>query len=174
MACTQNLSDETQSLGQGAGAGRIASGVRAESTYACNGQNVDSVKVMLQRNGSANSNTIYCRVYNSADVLKCTVGSIVQSSLQDGVLEEITFDSPDTTYALTNQDRIIIQYDYGGSGISYRKYNSAVTGLNFCVEETGGGFSFDSGKCAYIILNDSTPVSSGTRLPPPPIVLGGL
>jgi len=176
MACTQNLSDETQSLGQSAGAGRIAIGVRVSTGYTCLAQNVDSVKVMLQRNGAGNSNVIYCRVYNNAGVLKCTVGSIVQSSLQDGVLEEINFSSPDTTYALSDQDRIVIQYDYSGSGISYRKWNSSVTYLEFAIEETGAGYSFDSGKCTYIILNGGAPPpsSTGTRLPPPPIVLSGL
>ena len=151
--CSQTDTDETQTLGQDAGGGRLAVGNRCVSGYDCIGETIGSVIFNLKWSGSGTtSNTIYCRVYNSSDVLKVTMGSITLGNVPT-TLGNVTFDSPDVSYALAENDRIVIEYNYSGSDLSYSKENSTVTGLNFALQESGGGWVYDLIKCSYMIFS---------------------
>ena len=150
--CSQTETDETQTLGQDAGGGRLAIGNRCVSGYDCLGETIGSVIFNLKWSGSGTtSNTIYCRVYDSSDVLKVTMGSITLGNVPT-TLGNVTFDSPDASYDLAVNDRIVIEYNYAGSDLSYSKENSAVTGLNFAIEEPAG-WEYSTGKCTYMIFS---------------------
>jgi len=148
--CSQTETDETQTLGQGAGS-RTAVGNRCVSGYDCIGETIGSVIFNLKWSGSGTtSNTIYCRVYDSSDVLKLTVGSITLGNIPT-TIGNVTFDSPDASYDLAENDRIIIEYDYTGSDLSYSKENSAVTGLNLAIKNPN--WQYITTACAYMILS---------------------
>jgi len=150
--CSQTETDETQTLGQDAGGGRLAVGNKCVSGYDCIGETIGSVIFNLKWSGSGTtSNTIYCRVYNSSDVLKVTMGSITLGNIPT-TIGNVTFDSPDASYTLAENDRIIIQYNYAGSDLSYSKNNATVTGLQFALEEPSG-WVFDPIKCSYMIFS---------------------
>ena len=150
--CSQTDTDETQTLGQDAGGGRIGVGNRCVTGYDCLGETIGSVIFNLKLSGSGTtSNTIYCRVYDSSNVLKVTMGSITLGNIPT-TLGNVTFDSPDASYDLALNDRIVIEYDYSGSDLSYSKNNATVTGLNFAIEEPSG-WSYSTDKCAYMIFS---------------------
>jgi|TARA_R110002051_G_scaffold110476_2_gene183034 hypothetical protein len=152
--CSQTATDETQTLGQSAGAGRLAVGNRCITGYACIGETIGSVIFNLKWSGSGtSSNTIYCRVFDSSNVLKVTMGSITLGNVPT-TIGNVTFDSPDGSYDLAVNDRIVIEYDYSGSDLSYSKENSSVTGLDLAIISDGGTtYEYVTTACAYMILS---------------------
>jgi len=152
--CSQTETNETQTLGQDAGAGRLAVGNRCMSTYNCLGETIGSVIFNLKWSGSGTtSNTIHCRVFDEDDALKVTMGSITLGNVPTS-LSNVTFNSPDVSYVLSNQDRIVIEYDYAGSDLSYSRYNATVPSLNFAIISDGGTtYEYDSSICVYMIFS---------------------
>ena len=90
-------------------------GIEISTGFACIGGAIESVVFNFKKEGSP-TGTVYARVYNSSNVLKCTLGSFDVSTTSTS-LTNYTFDSPDVSYVLTDGDFICLEYGTAtGSG----------------------------------------------------------
>jgi len=78
--------------------------------------------------------------------------NVLRALWHTGVLATHHRDKGRHVYDLAENDRIIIQYNYAGSDLSYSKNNATVTGLNFALEEPGG-WDYTTDKCSYMIFS---------------------
>jgi len=126
-------------------------GIEVSTGFTCLGGEIRKVIFKMKEAGTAPSATYaYCRVYDSGNVLKCTVGylssgaGILATSLT-GVATDYTFEYPDSTYTLQNGDFIALDYPAGivsgyiefavavGTAVSnsaYANYNGSVWNTN--------------------------------------------
>ena len=98
-------------------------GIEISTGFDCIGGAIKSVVFNFKKEGSP-TGTVYARVYNSSNVLKCTLGSFDVSTTSTS-LTNYTFDSPDTTYVLTDGDFIVLEYG-AGTGSGYLVFSVAV------------------------------------------------
>jgi len=90
-------------------------GIEISTGFDCIGGAIKSVVFNFKKEGSP-TGTVYARVYNSSNVLKCTLGSFDVSTTAT-TSTNYTFDDPDETYVLQSGDFIVLEYGTGtGSG----------------------------------------------------------
>jgi hypothetical protein len=132
------------------------------------GLTTDTVQFYIKRTGTS-SDLTYCRVYDSAGSLQHTFGSIALSGLTT-TGSYISFNSG-TSYTFADGDRLVMEFTGGDSSnkLNVRKSTTAsatdVSGVRF------QGSSWASDSLTQCIVGTETPVSTGTRLPPPPLVV---
>ena len=106
--------------------------------WSCIGANAESfiVKLSYRTTGGGGplsaGNVIYCRIYNSANVLQTTLGSITGDNITS-TPTEYTFDSPDSTHAMQGNDHISIDMATTGNDnrLNIDVTDSAVDNLKY-------------------------------------------
>ena len=144
------------------------------------GQAVKTVTLNMKKHGSP-TGTLYIRAYTfsgvGAGTLNHTWGSIDISTM-DNTAKAYTVTG--TNYTLQTDDCVGAYMDAGSStsASNYIAINGTggdLSPIQAAEYETGGSWGVQPNTNPYAILSGDTPSGgSGTRLPPPPIVLGGL
>ena len=98
-------------------------GIEISTGFDCIGGAIKSVVFNFKKEGSP-TGTVYARVYNSSNVLKCTLGSFDVSTTAT-TSTNYTFDDPDETYVLQSGDFIVLEYGTG-TGSGYLMFSVAV------------------------------------------------
>jgi len=126
-------------------------GIEVSTGFTCLDGEIRKVIFKFKKAGNPTGGTYaYCRVYDSDNVLKCTVGylssgaGILATSIS-GTATEYTFEYPNTTYTLKDGDFIALAYPDGfvagyiefavavGTAVSnsaYANYNGSVWNTN--------------------------------------------
>ena len=169
MTCTQTSHDEfipCWNTGYGSYGWRIGAQVLS---LGCIGITASSITFKLKNIGSP-SGTCYAKIYDSTAVLKCTLGSKVINTIStDG--EDITFNTPDTTYTLQANDYVVLESDNGGSNascVAIAKIQPNPDDTLYKLSTYTGSFGVVSTQMVYITLGSTPPPASSTTVIPPP------
>jgi len=98
-------------------------GIKIDEQFTCAGGAIESVVFNFKKTGNP-TGTVYARVYNSSNTLKCTLGSFDVSTTET-TLTNYTFDDPDETYTLQSGDFIVLEYG-AGTGSGYLNFSVSV------------------------------------------------
>jgi len=126
--CSQLTQDEGYVVHTWLGSGygpRVA--LQVFTNYACLANEVTSLTFKLQKTNSP-TGTLYCRIWSSANVLQCTLGSKDVSTVSASATD-YEFASPDVSYTCSNGDYMGIEFDDGDASNYLKVYvqNGAAT-----------------------------------------------
>jgi hypothetical protein len=144
-------------------------GVQCTTGMPCIGDLISNVSFKLNKVGSP-TGTCQFAVWDSSNVLKCSLGTIDVSSLTtDSSGEDYELSSPSTTYNLANGDIIACEYT-GGDGSN--KINQGTEHVNTHTGEAyadypSNAWRYQTGKNVYFKLNGDDPAEASILLPPP-------
>lgn len=133
------------------------------------GQEVTEITGTIKNPSSVSGNSVL-KCYSSSHVLKATSVEVSNSTIGTSY-ETVTFDLSADPWTVAVDDYFLVSTDTGSTmKIQYTNQS--------CMSSTNGMEQYDSGTPAAISVYDwlgtatygSAPVSSGTRLPPPPLI----
>ena len=139
------------------------------------GYAVTKVELYASTNSGTISGNATCTIENSGGTTVATIGTADTSTLTSATPTDytLTFENTENTYELTAGDRVVVSWGDGSDPPSilwlWRSDGSTVANTEFQYYTTS--WYSRSGDMSGRFTSQATPTSTGTRLPPPPIVV---